>query len=83
MEPGYIMKTLSKDRINEIEKIGGNVHPDYITFKVNNQIYGEHCNDECRIWERIQKIIPGIDGALQGHPLDEADLDYIYFKLDF
>lgn len=77
------MKAISKSQIEAIEKLGGNIHDDYITFEVENQEYGEHCEDEERIWNEIQKILPGIDGALQGHPLDEGDLNYIYFKLDF
>lgn len=74
------MRAISKIQIEAIEKIGGIIHDDYITFEVKNQIWGEHCEDEESIWSEIQKIIPGIDGALQGHPLDEGDLNYIYFK---
>ena len=75
------MRTISKEQIEAIEKIGGTVHDDYITFEVENQEYGEHCDDEERIWNEIQKILPEIDGALQGHPLDGGDLNYIYFKI--
>lgn len=75
------MKTLSKNQIEAIEKLGGNIHDDCITFEVENQEYAEHCDDEKKIWKQIQKIIPGIDGALQGHPLDESDMNYIYFKI--
>ena len=75
------MKTLTKQQIEEIEKLGGTIHDDYITFEVNNQEYGEHCEDEERIWGEIQKILPDIDGALQGDPINESDLNYIYFKM--
>ena len=77
------MRAISKTQIEAIEKLGGTIHDDYITFEVENQEYGEHCEDEERIWIQIQKILPGIDGALQGHPLDEGDFNYIYFKIDF
>lgn len=77
------MRAISKTQIEAIEKLGGTIHDDYITFEVENQEYGEHCDDEDKIWNEIQKIIPGVDGAMQGHPLDESDLNYIYFKIDF
>ena len=77
------MRAISKIQIEAIEKLGGTIHDDYITFNVNNQEWGDHCEDEEKIWNEIQKILPGIDGALQGHPFDEADLNYIYFRLDF
>jgi hypothetical protein len=77
------MKNLSKTQIEKIETLGGTVHEDYISFQVENQEWGEHCEDKERIWKEIQTIVPGIDGALQGLPYDESDMDYIYFKLDF
>ncbi len=77
------MRAISKSQIEEIEKLGGTIHEDFITFEVQNQEWGEHCPDEEKIWVEIQKILPGIDGALQGHPFDEGDLSYIYFKIDF
>ena len=78
------MITLTKEQIEKIEKLGGNVHleDNVITFDVENQEYGEHCEDEKRIWKEIQEIVPEMDGALQGNPWDESDMSQIYFKLN-
>ena len=73
---------LTEQQIAAIETLGGTIKDDCITFEVENQEWGYHCADEETIWNEIQKIIPGIDGALQGHPLDESNLNFIYFKLN-
>lgn len=78
------MINLTTKQIEKIEKLGGTVHLEVnaITFDVKNQVYGEHCKDEERIWNEIQDIVPEIDGALQGNPWNEGDMSQIYFKLD-
>ena len=77
------MINLTTEQIEKIEKLGGNVHleDEVITFDVKNQVYGEHCKDEEKIWNEMQKIVPEINGALQGNPWDESDMTQIYFKL--
>lgn len=77
------MRAITQQQIEATKKLGGTFLNDYITFEVKNQVWGEHCEDEERIWEEIQKIFPEIDGALQGHPLNEGDLNYIHFRIDF
>lgn len=77
------MRAITQQQIEVIRQLGGTILNDYITFEVDNQVWGEHCEAEKTLWDEMQNIFPQIDGAVQGHPFDEGDMNYLYFKIDF
>ena len=62
-----------------INKYRGFFDQNHIWFPVQNQVWGEHSEDEEKIWAELSKAIPDLDGAKQGHPMDEGDMSYIYY----
>lgn len=77
------MKNLTDQQISEIKKIAefSSVNENHIVFSVTDQAFGEHSKEADAIFEKLQAIVPDLDGYLQGHPLDAGDMGYIYFSI--
>lgn len=67
-----------------IEEMGGSVNENYATFYFDKKVSNDNCESitlQSAIRVETQMMELGYDGALIGHPLDEGDLNYIYFKI--